>query len=109
MKKIRNSNSAWELLERLVFTKADLVQCSDLNCLRFHLRSKGILGNIVRTSTLKTLVETGLVVRERTSTATYSVSDKGQQALQRILRRREFTDSQPSVCGERGKSVAVYS
>jgi hypothetical protein len=77
MKKIRNSDSAWQLLERLVSTEADLAQCSDPNCFRFHMRSKGILGNIVRDSTLKTLVGAGLVTRARTSTPAYSVSERG--------------------------------
>jgi hypothetical protein len=90
MKGIRNSHAAWALLSQLAALEAELVRCSNPNCLRFHIRQKGILGNVVRDSSMQTLVVAGLL--RRSGSLTYSISQKGMLEFRRRERRREFDE-----------------
>ena len=93
---VKYTDRAWLLLKRLAALQAEVVQCSDPYCLRFHMVIDGVLGEIVRNSMVDRLMAVGLLTRSHKPNPTYSVSAKGRRELQRENCQRAFVDSAAS-------------
>ena len=100
MREIKYTDRAWVLLKRLAALEAEVVQCSDPHCLRFHISIKGVLGEIVRNSMVDKLMAAGLLTRSRKAIPTYSVSAKGRRELQRESCQCGFGDFRIHVAAE---------